>query len=89
MKVLVTGASGLIGSVLTRYLKEKKYEVATLVRSRDKLTNETAIWEPEGDVLERPYIVEVADNCPVVDVAHEFVWVFLAADLVPPAVNVM
>ena len=34
MKILILGSNGMAGHVVTRYLKEKQYEVATLARDK-------------------------------------------------------
>ncbi len=67
-KVLVTGASGHIGSMLCRALLERGREVVAFVRptssrvALDGMDVETAV----GDVLDRARLAEAAKGCDVV-----------------------
>ena len=58
MKVVVTGASGLIGSALVPVLEARGHEVIRLVRKRTSKTGERE-WHPMGDP--DPALVEDAD----------------------------
>ena len=50
MKVLVTGSSGFIGSVLTESLIACGYEVRGLLRGRS--LEDEPYWDPEGGVID-------------------------------------
>lgn len=51
MRILITGASGFIGSDLTSVLRERGHEVITLVRSEPKDASER-YWKPADLLLE-------------------------------------
>ena len=60
MKVLVTGSSGLIGSALIPFLKERNHQIYKLVRIRaDSLPHEIA-WDPDRGVI-NPSLLEGLD----------------------------
>ena len=67
MQVLITGGSGLIGTHLTRKLKEKGYETAVLSRKKySDPDTKTYLWDPgnheieEGAIEKAGYIVHLA-----------------------------
>ena len=47
MKILVSGASGFVGTHLVKHLVAKGYQVDTLVRSFSKLGKNTVFWDPD------------------------------------------
>jgi uncharacterized protein len=52
MKILVTGASGLVGSALVPRLTSEGHEVARLVRSQPKPGTTDIEWNPERGVID-------------------------------------
>jgi hypothetical protein len=51
MKLAVTGASGLIGSALVRYMRTGGHEVLRLVRRAPK-ANDEVLWDPDSGAIE-------------------------------------
>lgn len=47
MKVLITGASGFIGSALAKFLAEMDYQLLKLVRRRTDLNPNEIFWDPD------------------------------------------
>ena len=58
MKIIISGASGLIGTPLVAHLRSKGHEVVRLVRR--SATSGEATWDPRAGVLD-PSILEGAD----------------------------
>jgi uncharacterized protein (TIGR01777 family) len=58
MKIVITGASGLIGSTLVHHLTSSEHEVLQLVR-REPATGSHARWDPDAGVLD-PSLLEGA-----------------------------
>lgn len=56
MKILVSGSSGLVGSALIAYLKEKHHDVYKLVRARADLLPVEIAWDPERGVVNLPLL---------------------------------
>lgn len=52
MKVLVTGASGLVGSALVPFLSQGDHSVTRLVRSKPKPRAAEAYWSPGAGVID-------------------------------------
>jgi uncharacterized protein (TIGR01777 family) len=52
MHVLITGASGLIGSALVPRLEAGGHTIARLVRSRERTGDGAYFWDPESGVLD-------------------------------------
>ena len=50
MKILVTGSTGLVGSVLLPFLRSKGHEVFRLVRSQAKVGPAEIYWNPEQGI---------------------------------------
>ena len=57
MKLVVTGATGLIGSALVREAEKKSIEVVKLVRRAPKAQNESQ-WDPNKGIID----LEVLEN---------------------------
>lgn len=53
MKILLSGASGFIGSHLSSFFKDGKHEVVSLIRNKNK---EGIFWDPEKQVLSKDEI---------------------------------
>lgn len=53
MNFLVSGASGLIGSSLTRFLEAEDHSVKRLSRSRTNDSENTIHWDPESEALNK------------------------------------
>ncbi|MGA8163974.1 MAG: TIGR01777 family oxidoreductase [Waddliaceae bacterium] len=51
MKLLISGSSGLIGSELVPFLKERGHRVVRLVRLESQLSDDTLLWNPEHHEL--------------------------------------
>jgi len=66
MKVLVTGASGLVGSALIESLEANGHETAPLPRTR--VANGSPYWDPESGVMD---LAGVSDIAAVVHLAGE------------------
>ena len=85
MKILVTGATGLVGSHTARALAEAGHELRLLLRKTSKLTNlEGLDYERcEGDVTQPDGLEEAAKGCDAVcHTAGVASWSPLDADLV-------
>lgn len=52
MKIIITGASGLIGKALVTYLKEKGHEVHPVIRSTEPAANDEIRWDPERGFID-------------------------------------
>ena len=56
MKIVVSGATGLIGSSLVSFLQEKGHEVHKLVRSRANLGENEIAWDPDHGVIDSSFL---------------------------------
>ena len=65
MKVLVTGATGFIGSNLVRMLWQDGYQVRALIRpgSNAKAIEDAEIELVQGDILDRESVIRAANGC--------------------------
>ena len=63
MKILITGATGLVGSMLSELCIDKGHDVHYLTTSKDKIVSEKHFkgfyWNPEDDVIDEACIVDV------------------------------
>ncbi|PKB79199.1 MAG: hypothetical protein BZY88_14565 [SAR202 cluster bacterium Io17-Chloro-G9] len=68
MKVLVTGATGFIGSNLARMLWRDGYQVSALVRpgSRTTAIDDTGIDTVPGDILDKGSVLRAAKGCQAI-----------------------
>jgi len=60
MRIIISGATGLIGSALCAYLRERGHQVARLVRRQQDVTPGDALWKPSTGRLD-PAQLEGAD----------------------------
>lgn len=60
MKIVVSGATGLIGSALTAALQRRDHEVVPLVRRRPAAGERAIAWDPEHGTIDRAGL-EAAD----------------------------
>lgn len=51
-RILISGASGTIGSILVPFLRTCGHEVVRLVRTRDKLPEDCLFWDPYDGILD-------------------------------------
>lgn len=51
-KILITGASGLVGTHLTQWLQKNGYLVVSLVRSPAKTKSQSFLWNPETGMID-------------------------------------
>lgn len=58
MKIVVSGASGLVGSALVPYLRQEGHEVLCLVRGAANAPGEVA-WDPKGWTIDREALAGV------------------------------
>lgn len=52
MKIVIAGASGLVGSSLVPFLKQQGHQVLKLVRKQKDLLQDEIYWNPEKGILE-------------------------------------
>src|SRR5262245_13207083 len=52
MKILVTGATGLVGSALVPYLTRSGHQVIRVVRKKADKANNEVHWDPEKGTIE-------------------------------------
>lgn len=52
MKILLTGASGLVGKLLIPVLKKDDHQIVRLVRSKDQANEDTVYWSPLSGEIE-------------------------------------
>ncbi len=53
MKILVSGASGMIGSRLVDFLTDNDHEVIRLVRDKSRESGGTIFWDPVSAIIEK------------------------------------
>ncbi len=68
MKILVSGASGLVGTKLTAALTTAGYQVGRLVRQRSRAAGSDVVWNPAAGQLEASAL---ADCDAVINLAGE------------------
>jgi uncharacterized protein (TIGR01777 family) len=57
MRILITGSSGLVGSAVAPFLKEKGHEIYPLVRHGEDLLSHEIVWDPESGII-HPSLLE-------------------------------
>jgi dihydroflavonol-4-reductase len=75
MKILVTGATGFIGSYLARRLKQTNHQIFCLVRktSNVRLLNELGVTLVSGDVTDKNSVLEGMKDCDwVINLANVY-----------------
>jgi len=60
MKIIISGASGVIGSALIPFLTTQGHSVVQLVRKHAKQSNQTAYWDPQKNEIDS-HCVENSD----------------------------
>lgn len=68
MKIVIGGASGLIGSKLKQTLEKAGHTVVPLVRDREKLTSDAIFWDPDAQMID---LVKLEGVDAVVNLAGE------------------
>jgi NAD+-dependent farnesol dehydrogenase len=90
MRVLLTGATGLIGGRLAELLLEQGYQVNALVRSQNKLKKEvqenSSVFQ--GDILDKESIGRAMKNCEAVFHLAAFAGIWSKDKMLPYKVNV-
>ena len=51
-KILITGASGFVGTHLTQFLLQKGYKVKVMIRSSNKTREDQIYWNPDQDEID-------------------------------------
>ena len=63
MRILITGATGLVGSEIVSILKQTNTEIHFLSTSKDKLSGDNRIkgfyWDPQGGIMDENALIGV------------------------------
>lgn len=59
MKVLISGASGLIGSALVPFLTSGGYEVKRLVRSKSAADGDAIFWDVQSETIDKDALIGI------------------------------
>ena len=59
LRVLITGSSGLIGSVLKPYLTAMGHQVICLVRQNSGPESDRILWDPENNFIDAKYLEDL------------------------------
>jgi uncharacterized protein (TIGR01777 family) len=52
MRILITGSSGLVGSALIAFLRDKEHEICCLIRDKSKVDQTHFYWDPQNGILD-------------------------------------
>ncbi len=66
MKALVTGGGGFLGTVISRFLRERDVEVCSLSRSSYTLLTRLGVEQIRGDIADSDSLIKAADGCNIV-----------------------
>ncbi len=72
-RIIVSGASGTIGSALVPFLRTLGYEVIRLVRKKEKLLSDEIFWDPYKGVLDltRAGKIDAVINLNGINITHK------------------
>lgn len=56
MRILISGASGFVGTHLVPFLRNKNHEIATLVRSKKSIQPGQIYWDPALREIDKPQV---------------------------------
>ncbi len=66
MKALVTGGGGFLGTVISRFLMEKGFQVCSLARCNYPVLTKLGVEQVKGDIADPDSIIKAADGCEII-----------------------